>query len=134
MSEVSLFRLYLMRAAYLLLAVGLGFDIWPVLIHHGSEWALLHGAAASLLAALSILAVFGLRYPLHMLPALLFELLWKAIWLVAIAFPLWSAHRLNAQTWAMAYTCLAAIVIVPLVIPWPYFFAHYVKARGDRWR
>jgi hypothetical protein len=25
-------------------------------------------------------------------------------------------------------------VIVYLAIPWPYVFAHYVKARGDRWR
>jgi len=29
MNEVSMFRLYLLRATYLFIAVGLGFNIWP---------------------------------------------------------------------------------------------------------
>ena len=134
MNEVSLFRLYLMRAAYLLLVVGLGLTIWPGLIHHATAWTPMRGVAASLLATLSALSVFGLRYPLAMLPVLVFELLWKAIWLVAIALPLWSARQMDAQTWNTVYVCLAAVVIVPFIIPWPYAFARYLKARGDRWR
>jgi hypothetical protein len=133
-NEVSLLRLYLMRAAYLLLVVGLGLTIWPGLIHHATPWTSIHGVAASLLAALSVLAVFGLRYPLAMLPVLVFELLWKAIWLITIGLPLWSAHRMDAETWNTAYTCLAAVVVFPFVIPWPHVFAHYLRASGDRWR
>ena len=34
MTEVATFRLYLMRAFYLLFAVGLGSHIWPAMIHH----------------------------------------------------------------------------------------------------
>jgi len=26
------------------------------------------------------------------------------------------------------------VVLVPLVVPWPYVVAHYVKKPGDRWR
>jgi len=84
MSEVSTFRLYLLRAAYLFIVVGLGFEIWPGIFHHEKTWTLMHGVACSLLAAVSVLAVLGIRYPLTMLPLLLFELVWKSIWLIAV--------------------------------------------------
>jgi len=133
MIEVSAFRLALMRVGYIVLFVGLGYSIWPGLIHH-EDWTLARGAASSLLAALSILAAFGIRYPLQMLPVLLFEFAWKAIWLIAIGLPLWFAHEMDAATSRMAITCLAAIVICPMLIPWPYVFANYVVKRGERWR
>src|SRR5271169_1477100 len=98
MMEVSTLRLYLMRALYLLIFVGLGSEIWPLIIHHSKPWDLMHGVACSLLAALSALMAWGIRYPLQMLPLLLFELLWKAIWLAAVALPLWSAHHLDPDT------------------------------------
>jgi hypothetical protein len=132
MSDVSTFRLYLLRALYLLIFVGLAFEIWPQIIHHTSAMSLWHGVGCSLLAATSVLAALGLRYPLQMLPLLFFELIWKSIWLVAIALPLWSAHQINAETAETVANCLMG-VILPMVIPWPYVFANYVKKPGDRW-
>jgi len=129
MTDVSVFRLYALRATFLLLVVGLGVEIWPQVIHHPMS---MHGVASSLLAAVSVLAVLGLRYPLQMLPLLFFELIWKSIWLVAIAFPLWSAHQMDAATWETVQACLMG-VIFPIVIPWRYVFANYVKKSGDRW-
>lgn len=131
MTEVSTFRLYLMRATYLLILVGLGITIWPQVIHHPLT---MHGATSSLLAAVSVLAALGLRYPLQMLPLLLFELIWKSIWLIAVALPLWSAHQLDADTLETVRACLMGIVIFPIVIPWPYVLANYVKKPGDRWK
>ena len=131
MTDVSLTRLYAMRALYLLIAVGLAFDIWPQLTHHALT--LWHGVGISLLTAMSVLAVLGIRYPLKMLPLLFFELAWKAIWLVAIALPLWSAHRIGADTAQTIPECLMGI-IVPIVIPWRYVFATFLRAPGDRWR
>lgn len=132
--EVSTFRLYLLRATYLLIVVGLGFVIWPGIIHHSSRWALRYGDTSSLLAGVSVLAVLGIRYPLKMLPLLLFELVWKSIWLIAIALPLWNAHQLDPETWESIKACGMGVVIMPIVIPWPYVLAHFAKQTGDRWR
>ena len=132
MAEVSLLRLYLLRALYLLIAVGLAFDIGPQLLEPSKPLTLWHGVGCSLLAAMSILALLGLRYPLKMLPLLFFELVWKTIWLVTIAAPLWLAHRMDADTADTLQACLMG-VIVPIVIPWRHVFATYAMARGDRW-
>ena len=134
MTEVSTFRLYLMRAFYLLFCVGLGSNIWPAMIHHAAPWDLMHGEVNSLLAALSVMFALGIRYPLQMLPVLLFELLWKSVWLIAIALPLWSANKLDADTLETRSIFLRTIVLCVIVIPWPYVLANFLKKPGDRWR
>ncbi len=137
MYEVSLLRLYLLRALYLLIVVGLGIVQWPEVINQfiqqENSWELMDGVVACMLTAFSVLSILGLRYPLQMLPLLLWELVWKSIWLIVVALPLWSAGQMDESTWATAYACLM-VVIVPFVIPWRFVFAHYVKKRGDRWR
>lgn len=133
MTQVSLLRLYALRAGYLLLIVGLGFAIWPGIIHHEKPWPLMQGVVHCMLAAMSALAILGLRYPLQMLPLLFLELAWKSIWLAVVAFPLWSAHQMDADTLETANECLMVVIFL-IVIPWPYVFANYVTKRGDRWR
>ena len=133
MTEVSTFRLYLMRALYLLIFVGLGFTIWPDIIQHAIVGDPTPRVAPSLLAAVSVLAALGIRYPLQMVPLLLFELVWKSIWLIAVALPLWSAHQIDAETWETVNACLMGVTI-PIVIPWHYVFANYLKKPGDRWK
>jgi len=105
MNDVSLFRLYLLRALYLLIVVGLGIVVWPGVIHHAKPWELMEGVVACMLAAFSALSVLGLRYPLQMLPLLLWELVWKAIWLLVVALPLWSAGQMDESTWSVASAC-----------------------------
>jgi hypothetical protein len=133
MKEISLFRLYLLRAMYLLVVVGLGLVVWPGVIHHEKPWELMEGVVQCMLVAFWALSVLGLRYPLQMLPVLLWELVWKSIWLIVVALPLWSAGQMDESTWGMTSECLL-VVIIPFVIPWRFVFAHYVKKRGDRWR
>jgi hypothetical protein len=132
-SEVSLFRLYTLRASYLVLAGGLGVYIWPVVISHTNEFAVAEGVRVALLAGLGATAALGLRYPVQMLPLLLFELIWKAIYLAAFAMPLWSAHQINAAAAEDIKAVLMVVIFLPL-IPWRYVFAHYVLKRGDRWK
>lgn len=130
--EVSTFRLYLMRAMYLLLVVGIAFTIWPQIINHPKTWPLWHGVGCSLLAATSILAAVGLRYPLVMLPVLFFEMIWKSIWLIAVAYPLWSTDDLDPVNLETAQNCLVG-AIIPFTIPWRYVWTHYIKMPGNRW-
>jgi hypothetical protein len=130
---LSLFRLYALRVFYLVLAVGLGVYYWPAVINHTSEFAAAKGIQFSLLAGLGAMAALGLRYPVQMLPLLLFELVWKAIYLIAFALPLWSSHQINEAAAEDIKACLMVVIFLPL-IPWRYVFAHFVLKRGDRWK
>jgi len=133
MPELSLFRLCTLRVFYFVMAGGLGVYIWTAVIHHTNEFAATRGVQVALLAGLGATAALGLRYPVQMLPILLFELIWKAIYLVAFALPLWSAHQINAATAEDIKAVLMVVVFVPF-IPWRYVFAHYVLKHGDRWK
>lgn len=133
--ELSSFRLYLLRATYLLIAVGLGVTIWPLILKSASAPPEhMQGVVRALLGAVSLLALLGLRYPVRMLPLLLFEITWKTIWVVAIGLPLWRAGQLDAATQETWKACLMGLVIFPLVIPWGYVLRHYLLTPGDRWR
>lgn len=131
--DVPRVRLYLLRAGYLLLVVGLGVQLWPSMFHH-EPWTLWQGVGKSFLTAMSVLAILGLRYPLKMLPLLFFELTWKAIWLLAVPLPMWLAHSpIDADTADTVQACAWALIFV-VVIPWRYSFATFVQQPGDRWR
>lgn len=130
MSNVSLSRLYLMRAVYLLNFVLMGLDVWPVLLTHSGEWDLHEGAAYSLWAALSLLSVLGLKYPLQMLPLLLFQFTYKFVWLLLVEWPDWQTIKSSEMMQAM----LIGFVIELFIIPWTYVFRSYLLAKGDRWR
>lgn len=129
--EVSLVRLYVLRAAYLLLVVGLGALIVPDILSHR---LIDRGVIASPLGCVWLLAFIGLRYPLRMLPLLMFELGWKAIWMIAYGLPQWAAGQLPPTFAEDSFNIGFGVILMPLVIPWPYVWRHYVKAPGARWR
>jgi hypothetical protein len=130
---VSLPRLYLLRFGYLLMAVGIAVTKWPLLINHDVPWPLFEGVETCMLVALSLLGFLGLRYPLQMLPILLFEIAWKFIWVAAVVLPLWISNQMDPATLEIFYSCLVVLIVVA-VIPWRYVFAQYVRKQGDRWR
>lgn len=128
---VSLARLYVLRATYLLLIVGLGAINLPELISHEPA---ARGVIPSLLGAVWLLAFIGLRYPLQMLPLLLFELCWKTIWLLDYGLSQWMAGMATPQFTADFQAIAPAPILFAIVIPWDYVFRHYVKKPGARWR
>lgn len=134
MSEVSLVRLYVLRATYLLIVVGLGIDVLPELFHHPATWSLMRGVVCCLLSTVAILALLGLRHPLALLPLLLFEVVWKALWLGVFGIPLARAGQLDAATRETVKACAMGLVIFPFAIPWGYAYRRYLRAPADRWR
>ncbi len=130
-SEVSLLRLYMLRATYLAIAFFMGSQMWPLLFHH-RPWPLMHGVAVCMLAAVSAVAAIGLRHPLKVLPLLFLEMIWKATWLIALGYPAWKAGTVDANMAENIKACAMGIIF-PIVIPWGYVWKHYVKAPGDRW-
>jgi hypothetical protein len=129
--EVSLVRLYVLRATYLLLIVGIGGMVGPEILNHPVTN---RGVIAALLGGVGLLALLGLRYPLQMLPLLMFEFTWKVIWVAAYGVPQWSAGQLTPVTSEDLVNTLVGVILMPLVIPWPYVWRHYVRAPAERWR
>lgn len=119
-----------MRVLYLLNFVMLGLSVWPVLFTHEGAWDPVKGVAFAFWAALSVLSGLGIRYPLQMVPLLLLQLVYKSVWLIAVALPQWSAIRSAELTSTMAI----GIVVDLVVIPWPYVLSNYMMKHGDRWR
>lgn len=131
--DVSLVRLYVLRATYLLIAVGLTLTIWPLLLDVPADVEHFRSATWALLGAVAVLAALGVRHPLRMLPVLMFELLWKAIWVVAVGLPRWHDGALEGafrETWV---STLVGVAICAVAIPWGYVVRHYVRAPADRW-
>jgi hypothetical protein len=130
---ISTWRLYLLRATYLLISLFLTTQIWPTLFHH-RPWPLMHGVAVSLMAAMAPLMILGIRSPLKMLPIMLFELFWKTIWIVALALPAWRAHTIDPNMMQSVKDIGLGVILCPIVIPWDYVWTNYLKAPGDPWK
>jgi len=134
MDDVSTLRLNLLRAAYFLISVGLAVFIWPLLLSRGPELPHMNGVVCALLGTVCLFAFVGLRYPLRMLPILLFELMWKVIWTALIGLPLWMDGKLVGDYASTMKDNMVGLVVLPLLIPWGYVWRTYVKAPGERWR
>lgn len=132
--ELSTARLYVLRAVYLLIAFAMGAQIWPLIVSHPANVEHMRGVTRAFLGALTLLAALGVRYPVKMLPLLVFEFVWKAIWVASFGVPLWLTGQLDAATSETMIECLIGVVLMPLVLPWGYLIRHYARAPGDRWR
>ena len=126
--EVSLVRLYALRAVALFFAVDGLFSKLPGLIHPDPAS---RGIIASLLAALWLSAFLIIRQPLRMMPVFLFELVWKTLWLIDYGAPQWLAGtgspRLGRDLFEIGFFPLP----IALIIPWGYVWRHYVRRPAD---
>ena len=119
---------------YLFIATGLALTVWPAIVAPSNTAANANTVVRALLGALAVLCAVGLRYPLQLLPLLLFELLWKVIWVVAFALRMWLHQGLDEYASETLFACLMGVVLVPIAVPWGYVLRHYVAAKGDPWR
>ena len=124
---VSRFRIYLLRFFYALVIVLLGVEVWTEIFTRKGVWQPLPAVAFSFWAAFSLLAILGLLHPLKMIPLLLVQFSYKLIWLIIVAFPLWSANELTGSAaQGLTEANSIGIIIDLLVIPWSYVWKNYV--------
>lgn len=131
-APLPLWRLNTMRAAYALIGIGLALVKWPLVLDPDADRVLAQGVVDTLLTALSVLALSGLRHPVRMLPVLLFEVMWKLLWLSTVALPAVVAGTTDAAMRDVIVNC-ALVVPVILVVPWRFAWRQYVSAPGDPW-
>jgi hypothetical protein len=131
--ELSTRRLNVMRLGYAFMGVGLAIVKWPILVQDAASLPVFEGVVACLLTAMSLLAFLGLRYPIRMLPILLFEVLWKVIWIAAVAVPHLINADIDAATSGVLFNC-SFVVVILAVIPWRYAWRRYARTPGDAWR
>ena len=128
--EVSLVRLYVIRVTCLATVIAIGLDDLPALIWPDPVG---RGMITCILGGLWVMALIGIRYPLLMVPILLFEFVWKTIWLLRFGLPQWLAETGSPRLSADLIEIGLFPFIFALIIPWGYVWRHYVKAPGDRW-
>jgi hypothetical protein len=126
---LALWQVNLMRVGYLVMGVGLVVFKWPLLVDH-EPWSLAEGTVECLLVGMSVLALIGLRYPVRMLPILLFEVTWKLLWLGVVALPLWLDGHLDGAAREQAGKVLWVAIII-VVIPWRFVVRSWNHVNHD---
>lgn len=126
-------RLNVIRFGYAFMGVGLVIVKWPVLIRDAPSLPVMEGVVTCLLTAMSLLAFLGLRYPVRLLPILLFEVTWKVLWIGLVAVPHVISGDVSAAIGDMLFNCSFVVVIIA-VIPWRYTWTRFVRTPGDAWR
>jgi hypothetical protein len=106
-----------------------GWDSWQTILTHKGPWDHVRAAALCMWATYSLMSFIGIFRPLTMLPLVFFEIVYKIIWLLIVAYPLWTAHQLAGSP-AAAMTYAFLWVWLPIVaMPWRYAFDTWVLGR-----
>jgi hypothetical protein len=129
--DVSPARLKLVRAAFLLSAIAGCLLVLPGIL--GPDPAL-RGMQESMIAGLWMCAFLGLRYPLQMLPILLFELASATLWLAAYGLPRWLPGAATPQTLSDLLAIGGVAILFGLIMPWGHVWRRYVRQPAERWK
>jgi hypothetical protein len=120
-------QIHLLRLLFVLVIVFVGSDSWSAIFNHQGPWDHVKAVAVCVWAAYSTLSILGLINPLRMLPIVLFEIFYKSIWLVIVAYPLWSTNSLAGSP-AEAMTHAFLWLPLPLLaVPWGYTIKTYFR-------
>jgi hypothetical protein len=119
-------NIYLLRSIYFLMLVFVGSDSWMSIINHQGPWDHVRAVAFCVWAAYSTLSLLGLIHPLKMLPIMLFMILYKSLWLIVVAYPLWKAGTLASSPANEMAHVFMWIPLPIIAVPWKYVFRNYV--------
>jgi len=117
--------IYLLRLLYVLMFFVLGKETWTHILTHQGPWEPTNAVAWCVWTAFATLAGIGIIRPAKMLPIVLLEIFYKVLWLILVAYPLWSKGTLAGSS-AEGITSSFLWVILPIVaVPWGYVLVNY---------
>ena len=119
-------NIYLLRLLYILMFFVLGQLTWTHILTHRGPWDPTNAVAWCVWTAFATLAGLGILRPLKFLPIILLEIFYKMLWLVVVAYPLWSLGTLAASPAADITRQFLWVILPILAMPWGYAFAQYV--------
>ncbi len=123
-------HIYLLRTLFLLMFLFVGYDSWSTILRHERTWDPMQAVAWCTFASYSSLSIIGVCRPLKMLPLMVFMVVYKSLWLLVVAYPLWSTGQLAGSN-AEGMTRVFLIVPVAIIaIPWRYFVQTYLLNRN----
>ena len=130
---VAIWRINVLRFLFLLMALVMGSVVWRQVLFESADWEWNRGLAKSMLAALALLSLLGVRYPLQMLPLMLYEIAWKTTWLLFIALRAWLNGKWNTNIEALFHDCIG-IIVAYFIVPWRYVWQRYFAQPAEPWR
>lgn len=122
-------HIWLLRVLFALVVLFVLPDSWGAILRHQGDWDPLRAAAVCMWAGYSLLSVIGVFHPLRMVPIVLFEIVYKSIWLAVVAYPLWAADRLAGSPAESLTEAFLWLPLPLLAMPWGYAWRHYVLGR-----
>jgi hypothetical protein len=106
--------------------MGLGMILFPdtiqSILRFPPQDPVMLGACGSIFLALGLISLMGLRSPLKFAPVLLLAVVYKPIWLVAVALPLFLEGRFPFYVVTMAAIFITFIVGDLIAIPFSHLF------------
>jgi hypothetical protein len=106
--------------------IGLGMILFPgtvrSVLRFPPQDPIMFGAGGSIFLALGLISLMGLRSPLKFAPILLLELVYKPIWLVAVALPVFLDGRFPFYVVSMSAIFITFIVGDLIAIPFSHLF------------
>lgn len=125
--KVPIWRQHVMRVLFLLNFISLAPDNWSSILFPNEPLDAMTGVAISFYAALSLLCIPGMRFPLKFTPLLLVQLVYKSAWLIGVYLPAKNSSSLDESLQSWFWVMAPGIIIDILVIPWGYVYREYLK-------
>jgi hypothetical protein len=130
--ELTTIRSNLLRVCYAALAIGLGLQVYPRLFGATMQASFDTGVVDAMLSALALLSLLGIVAPWRMVPLLVFEVVWKVTWFVAVALPKWATGTMDETTFDNLVP-IGLVLPFILVLPWKRLANEVLGAR-EGWR
>ncbi len=124
-------KIYVLKLFFTLMFFMAGKDAWTTILQHEGVWQPEVAVAWCAIAAYTTLSGIGIFHTLRMLPIMLFMFFYKGLWLIIVAFPLWSSNQLAGSIYE-EWTFTFMILIIPfLFTPWGYVFNYFILGRNN---